>query len=147
MTTAATSAYRGLVDHFRQASLLQGTAAILSWDQETMMPAGGVEFRGEQLAQLAGLVHRMKTDPRLGDLLEAASQEAGEDPLSPEAVNVREWQLDRERAMKLPESLVEEMARVSSVAQHEWAEARRDSDFAKFKPWLEKLLHLNRQQA
>jgi carboxypeptidase Taq len=147
MTTAAASAYRGLVDHFRQASLLQGTAAILSWDQETMMPAGGVEFRGEQLAQLAGLVHRMKTDPRLGDLLEAASQEAGEDPLSPEAVNVREWQLDRERAMKLPESLVEEMARVSSVAQHEWAEARRDSDFAKFKPWLEKLLRLSRQQA
>lgn len=146
MTTGA-PAYRELVDHFKQANLLQGTSAILSWDQETMMPAGGVEYRGEQLAQIAGLVHRMKSDPKLGDLLDAASRDTGEDPLSAEAVNVREWSLDRERALKLPESLVEEMARVSSVAQHEWAEARRDSDFAKFKPWLEKLLHLNRQQA
>ena len=90
----AASAYRALVDHFKQANLLQGTAAILSWDQETMMPAGGVEYRGEQLAQIAGLVHRMKSDPKLGDLLDAASRETGEDPLSAEAVNVREWTLD-----------------------------------------------------
>ncbi|MGA1400017.1 MAG: carboxypeptidase M32, partial [Phycisphaerales bacterium] len=145
MSTA--SAYLDLVTHFKQASLLQGTSAILSWDQETMMPAGGVEFRGEQLAQLAGLVHRLKSEPRLGDLLDRAAEETGSDPLSPEAVNVREWRLDRDRAMKLPESLVEELARVSSVAQHEWAEARRDSDFAKFRPWLEKLLELNRRQA
>ncbi|MFM1890595.1 MAG: Carboxypeptidase Taq metallopeptidase, partial [Planctomycetota bacterium] len=39
MTTANASAYRELVDHFKQANLLQGTSAILSWDQETMMPA------------------------------------------------------------------------------------------------------------
>lgn len=147
MTTVAASAYDTLHEHFRQIHLLEGTAAILSWDQETMMPAGGVAFRGEQLAQLAGLGHRRRTDPKLGELLAAAADSLEGDEQAPARVNLREWNRDRERAMKLPAELVEEFARVSSVAQHEWAEARRDSDFARFKPWLEKLLELNRRKA
>ena len=36
----------------REARLLGSTAAILGWDQETMMPPGGLEHRARQLAQL-----------------------------------------------------------------------------------------------
>ncbi|MFM9144824.1 MAG: hypothetical protein ACKORL_05545, partial [Phycisphaerales bacterium] len=41
----------------REARLLGSTAAILGWDQETMMPGGGLEHRSRQLAQLARLEH------------------------------------------------------------------------------------------
>ena len=34
----------------------------------------------------------------------------------------------------------------TSVAQNEWAEARKQSDFTKFRPWLEKILELGRAQ-
>jgi len=147
--TTLPAAYDSLLAHSRQRKFLEGTAAILSWDQETMMPPGGVEFRGDQLAQLAALGHRMTVEPQVGEWLDRADQAmAGRLPEdAPERVNLREWRRDREKAMKLPESLVEELAKVTSVAQHEWAEARRHSDFARFRPWLEKILELNRRKA
>ena len=48
---------------------LAGTASLLSWDQETLMPRGGTESRAHQLGTLATRVHEFYTDPALGDLL------------------------------------------------------------------------------
>ncbi|MBX3355083.1 MAG: carboxypeptidase M32 [Phycisphaeraceae bacterium] len=147
--SATTPASLGkLCDLVRQGKLLESSAAILGWDQETMMPPEGVEHRSRQLAQLAKLAHGMLTDPKIGELLAKADTEcASHDPLSRERVNLREIRRDYERSVKLPADLVEELAEVSSKAQHEWAEARRDSDFARFRPWLEKIVKLNRRKA
>ena len=60
---------------------------------------------------------------------------------------LREARRDYGKATKLPSSLVEEMTRISSMAKHEWAQARAASDFARFSPWLEKLVGLLRAQA
>lgn len=148
MTLTPGSSLEALAAIVRDGKLLESTAQILSWDQETMMPPEGVEHRSRQMAQLAKLAHAMLTDARIGELLDAADGEcAGLDPLSPERVNLREIRRDYERDVKLPASLVEELAEVSSKAQHEWAEARRDSDFARFRPWLERIVALNRRKA
>ena len=141
------SAYAALVDRVREASLVGSVASVLGWDQETMMPQGGVEFRSRQLALLARMHHERSTDPHIEELIGRSSSDRSIDPAGPEAANVREMRRDFERARKLPASLVEELAKVSSVAQHEWAAARAASDFAKFRPWLEKLVDLNRQKA
>jgi carboxypeptidase Taq len=148
-TTSTSAAYDELIKLVRQASLLGSTAALLGWDQETMMPAGGVDHRSRQLAQLASLHHRQLTSPRIGELLAAceADAELMSDPQSPAAVNVRELRRDYDRRTRLPGELVEELAQVTSLAQHEWAEARRDSDFARFRPWLEKVVELTRRKA
>lgn len=68
--TRARSAYQELIKLVRDANLMASTAAVLSWDQETMMPPGGVQHRSNQLAQLARLSHEMATSPRIGELLE-----------------------------------------------------------------------------
>jgi len=150
-TTASVSAHPSLdalLPMIREGRLLESTASILGWDQETMMPSAGVEHRSRQMAQLAKLSHGMLTDSRIGELIEAAGGECSSlDPRSAERVNIREIKRDFDRAVKLPTALVEELAEVSSKAQHEWAEARRDSDFARFRPWLEKIVQLNRQKA
>ena len=132
----------------REGRLLGSTASILGWDQETMMPAGGLEHRARQLAQLARLEHAMSTDARLGDALARAEAAVASLPAThPDAVNVRELRRDYDKATKLPAKLVEELASTASVAQHEWAEARKASDFARFRPWLEKIVRLNREKA
>ena len=142
-------AYSELLRRSRDRALLRGTEAILSWDQETMMPEGGVAFRGDQIAQLARMIHELATDPRLGELLQEAeaSGRLPSDAESPERVNLREWRRDFEIATRLPGSLVEEIARTASISQHEWAAARQASDFARFRPHLARLLELNRQKA
>ena len=49
---------------------LNHTAALLDWDQQTYMPPGGAEGRGNQLALLRRLAHERATSPELGKLLE-----------------------------------------------------------------------------
>jgi len=147
--TVTATPYDELIKRHRDAELLASSAAILGWDQETMMPSGGLEHRSRQLEQMARLVHAMSVDPRIGELLEACEQDAARnaDPRSVEAVNIREIRRGYDRATKLPESLVGEIARVSSVAQHEWAEARAANDFDRFRPLLKNMVELLRRKA
>jgi carboxypeptidase Taq len=145
-TTVAGTAYDRLLSLYREGTLLGSTAEILSWDQETMMPSGGVEYRSRQMAQLARLSHEQITDPRLGDALSEAEAE-GHPEDSAEHAQIREIRRDHEKATKLPAELVEAFAKLSSVSQHVWAEARQKSDFAAFKPHLEQLVKLSRDKA
>src|SRR5215212_9157041 len=116
MAMAVQAAYDELVRRSREASLLASCSALLGWDEQTYMPRGGVEHRGNQMALLAGLHHEKATDPRNGELL-GALEGSGlvADPDSPAAVNVRELRRTYDRRVRLPRTLVEEIARTTSV--------------------------------
>lgn len=142
------AAYEELIRRTRQESLLGSCADLLAWDEETYMPRGGARHRGEQMALLAGMQHELGTDPRLGELLAAVGgTDLVADPDSPAAANVRGIRRAYDRATRLPRPLVEELARVTAVAQQEWATARQDADFGPFLPWLEKIVALKREEA
>jgi carboxypeptidase Taq len=142
-------AYDELINHLREASLLAGTADLLSWDREVMMPAGGLEYRSKQLAQIARLQHEVLTSKRMEELLMTCEvdPELTSDPRSCEAVNIREIRRSYDRQTKLPASLVQQEAELGSYAQHEWAVARRSSDFKHFQPWLAQCVELLRRKA
>jgi carboxypeptidase Taq len=142
------AAYEELVRRARELGVLASCSALLGWDEQTYMPPGGAAHRGEQLAHLAGLHHERGTDPRTGELLASVEEsDLVADPDSPPAVNVRELRRNYDRRTKLPRGLVEELARTTSLAQRQWVEARRDADFGRFRPWLERLVGLKRQEA
>jgi carboxypeptidase Taq len=141
------SAYDRLLAHARETFLLGSTSALLAWDQETYMPRGAGEIRSKQLALLARLAHARATDPRVGEWLQACEADRGLLPDGEAAANVRGLRRDYDRATKLPPALVAELAEVESRAQQEWAQARAASDFARFRPWLERNVALQRQKA
>lgn len=149
IATGVTTGYDELIRRAREASLLHGTIAILGWDQEVMMPKGGVEYRAQQLEQLARMHHEMATDPRIGELLAMCEEDADVmgDPISASAVNVRELRHTYDRNTRLPAELVAEEARLASVGQHTWAEARKTGDFEMFRPTLEKIVNLLRRKS
>lgn len=140
------TAYTELVAHARELSLLQSCAAVLGWDQQTYMPDAGAGLRGDQLALLAKLAHERATAPRLGELL-AACEATPTQPGSVEAANVRELLHAYDRAVKLPARLVEELAKVTTAAQQAWQAARAASDFPQFRPHLEAVIRLKREEA
>ncbi len=85
---------------------------------------------------------------RVGECLEVVEESnLVADAVSPESANIREWRRGFDRVTKLPRSLVEELARTTSVAQQEWVEARKASDFDRFRPWLDSIIELKRQEA
>ena len=142
------AAYDELVRRSKERTLLASCSALLGWDEQTYMPRGGAEHRGNQMALLAGLHHERATDPRVGELLGACEgSDLGAVPESPEAVNLRELRRTYDRLTRLPRSLVEELARTTSIAQQEWVDARRDADFPRFRPWLDSIVGLKRQEA
>ena len=145
------NAYESLQQRSREIALYNSAASLLSWDQETYMPAKAGAYRAEQLSQLAGLTHQLGTSSDVGDWIKACEDSlppcADEAATALRAANVREWRRDYDRATKLPARLVEDIARTTSLAREEWAQARRDSAFASFAPWLEKILGLVREQA
>lgn len=144
----STDAQMELLHSLRRLATLGSIRAVLDWDEQTQMPPRGGEARAEQAALLAGIVHAEMTSPRSGELLDefAATPEAKVAD-SDAAVIVRETRRSYDRARKLPASLVEELARVTTLAQHIWAEAKAKSDFALFAPWLEQVYDLKRQEA
>ena len=148
MNVNSRAAYEELVRGSRERTLLASCSALLGWDEQTYLPRGGAAYRGDQMALLAGLHHERATEPRIGELLGAVEgSEVVEDSASAESANVREWRRGYDRVTRLPRSLVEELARTTSIAQQEWVEARRAVAFARFRPWLESIIGLKRQEA
>lgn len=138
------TAYSDLMQRAKQVAVLNSCSSVLGWDQQTYMPKGGAAFRGEQLALLANLAHKQATEPRVGELLNAVEAFP---PDSIEAANVRELRHSYHRATKIPPRLVEELARVTAQANEAWIEARAKSDFATFRPFLEQIVTLKREEA
>ena len=60
---------------------------------------------------------------------------------------VRRLKRQRDKRVKLPQTLVEELARATILGQQAWQEARQKDDFASFRPLLERMIELKRQQA
>jgi carboxypeptidase Taq len=141
-------AYAELIRRSRETTILSSCLDVLEWDEEVMMPHGGSEHRAEQKAAFTGIVHDRATDARYGELLsriEGSSLVA--DPEGAAAVNVRQIRREYERERRLPRRLVEESARVTTLASQHWAEARERNEFALFAPWIDRLFALARETA
>ncbi len=137
--------YTSLLSKVQETTLLGATEALLSWDQEALMPSQATPFRAKQLALLARLTHEATTSDEVGELLAAC--EASPPATEAAVANLRLLRKSYDRATRVPAALVAEIAEATSLAQEAWAQARKDSDFPSFQPWMEKVLGLFRQKA
>lgn len=139
-------AARALVERAAELVDLQHAAALLSWDQHTMMPPGGHEGRGRQLAALAAIAHERVSDPAFEDAIEAL---AAENPASGSdgAALLRLARRERRRATAVPVELVKAIALATSDAQRVWVGARERADAAAFAGPLAEVVRLRREEA
>lgn len=137
-------AYRRLTERFARIATLDEAAGMLGWDAAAMMPAGGAAARGDQLAVLAGMSHRMLTEPEVADDL----AEAGRATLDAwQSANLALMRHAHTRAAAVPDALVEALALSSSRCEQVWREARRTADFKLVAPLLREVLEQVREQA
>jgi len=136
-------AYGWLKAHSIETSYIVSAAEVLAWDQRTMIPTKGAQHRAEQIAVLAKLLHERATDKRIGDYLAIVEgSDSLADPLAPEAVNVREWRRSYDKSTRIPTQLAVELARTTAEGETVWEGARRDDDWPKFAPVLERIVAL-----
>jgi carboxypeptidase Taq len=100
------------------------------------------------MSYLAGLIHQKQTAPEVGDwLAELVASPLAADPHSDAGADIVNLKRDYERKTKLPQSLVEELAKLSVLGQQLWVEARKANDFGRFRPLLGRTIELKRQEA
>ena len=122
---------------------LNAAQAVLGWDQQTYMPSGGAEARGNQMATLGSLTHQKFTSPEIGELLEDVKTElANADPNSDDARYVKVASKDYDEATKVPSEYVAKFAQLTARGHESWAKAREASDFSLFKNDLEEIVEM-----
>lgn len=134
---------------------INSAASVLSWDQETYMPAGGGEARAEQIAVLQGLAHEKLVSAEFKQLLSQwidpstgqAKEQPGDQWDEPSRSLLREVWRDFSRAKKLPSDFVIKLSRECSLAQQVWTEAKAQNTFSMFLPNLRTVLSLKREEA
>ena len=140
------SPYAQLEQEWRRLHAFLGALSLLRWDAAVMMPRGSSDVRGEQLAALETEYHALLTTPRITRLLERA--QANSQGLEDwQLANLREMRRQRDHAIATPVSLISRLARATSRAEVQWAEARRQNNFELFAPHLEEVLKLVRDKA
>lgn len=140
------TAYDRLMGKYRETTLMDSTSLLLLWDMDTYMPPGGVELRGEQLAILRRLSHRMLTSDELGAIMSECGKEAsGYDEV--QARNLHLARREREVAMSVPEDLVAAYTKQTAISRDAWGRARNSKDWRVFEPELEKMVDLSAKVA
>jgi carboxypeptidase Taq len=138
------STYDALMAHVRETMALSQVSGLLGWDQETMMPSGAAAQRGEWMGAMEATLHARQTAPCIGDWL---AKLEGSNLGQVADANLRLIRRSYERNTKVPADLAVEIARLTSVSQGIWAQARAADDFAAFAPTLKQVLDLRRQEA
>ena len=140
-----------LTNRLLEIRRIQSAASVLSWDQETYMPAGGGAARAEQIATLEGLAHEklvsQEVETLLADWIDPATGQAAAGWDEPSRSLLRETWRDFSRAKKLPSAFVIRLSRECSLAQQAWVTAREESRFSKFLPSLRTIISLKREEA
>ena len=121
---------------------------LLTWDARTMMPPGGVDARGKQIATLVGLARDLAT----GDGLQRTIEDARAELAGAALGDRRRLAVEQAAAAigtlsRIPAKLVSDAAELKTVAQAAWSKARAANDFAAFAPMLERTMEMQREIA
>ena len=115
---------------------------LLSWDARTVMPPGGVEVRGRQIATLTSLARDLAT----GDALRCAIDAARHDAPDAEALRALDLaEAEIATLTRIPAALINDLAHLKTSAHAAWAAARAANDFAGYAPLLSRMIAMQRE--
>lgn len=134
--------------HIRETALLEGTSALLQWDERTGLPIAAEHYRADQITLLSGMIHRRKIDPWLGEHLQSLSHSSlASDPHSSHGASIIRLWKDFRRNSQLPVDLVESISKATVLGQQAWEKARTADSWTAFEPHLKEIFSLRRQEA
>jgi carboxypeptidase Taq len=144
MLMPTTPAYDELTRTYQRLHRLSHLQALAGWDQAANMPPKGSAARASALAEMAALLHRMRTEPALAQAIERAGGEALDEH---QRANLREIRRDWRLANALPESLVQRRQLAASRCEHAWRTQRPANDWTGFLDNFREVLALAREEA
>ncbi len=140
----ATPAYDALCARHLRLHRLGHLQAIAGWDRAAWMPPKGSEARAAAQAELATLLHDLRTEAAVGEWIARAHDE----PLSDlQRANLREMRRDWRLATALPASLVQRRELATARCEHAWRTQRAANDWPGFLQNFREVLAVAREEA
>jgi carboxypeptidase Taq len=137
------SVVQEVLETYKPIWAIDHASSLMEWDLETYMPVDASKPRGFAFAQLALMKQRQIANAT--SLLSKVANLTGLSDSEKGILRVVKREVDYYQ--KIPPKLLEDLQRVSTEATVVWREARRQSNFPMFKPYLEKIVDLKRQEA
>lgn len=125
---------------------LNGISALLGWDQQVLMPSGGIEDHANQAALIGQLSHQKTTSDEMGNLISDLEAELGDlHANTDEARIVKLAKRNYELLTKIPIEKLIEFIKVTTMANDIWVKARQDNNFKSFQPILQRIIELRQE--
>jgi carboxypeptidase Taq len=145
LTKPSQELYASYVDRMQKIADIKYSAAVLEWDQETYLPPKGAEARSRQLATLSEIAHEWLTEPSLGSLLQDLQQRG--DLEEDQRRNIELSLEDYNKQRRFTPAFIRHLSETCSRSFHSWIRARNSNSFTLFKPDLEQLVALKKEEA
>lgn len=130
----------------REVFSYQYAQQVINYDGETVGPIKGVDARGEALAVLAEQEHRAAYGDRAGAIISTLAPVASElDGLHQDELRV--FSRDYEEMGRVPARECADFARLTSTAVSVWKQAKAQSDYGMFEPYLADIVASLKRQA
>lgn len=120
--------------------------ALIYWDLRTGAPKKGVDQRSEVIGMLSSDLFQMSVSNEMEQFINKLTDENVQADLAEiTKKSIAECQQDYERNKKIPADEYKEYVILQSKAENIWEQAREKSDFEMFRPYLEKLVDMNKR--
>lgn len=107
------------------------------FDDETIAPSGGREYRYERLAYMASESYKISTDHKIETLLDELKKE---DLAFEERRTVELLIKDFQKIKAIPQDVYEEYTKLTLQSTAAWQKAKSTNDYSIFKPYLLKII-------
>ncbi|NOU99085.1 carboxypeptidase M32 [Paenibacillus planticolens] len=127
--------------YVRKMKQYEEAIALIYWDMRTGAPKKGIETRSEVVGELSTEVFRMSTSDEMGGYLAFFTQPAELEQL--DAISkkmVLECKKEYDRSKKIPAEKYQAYVVLTSQSESAWEDAKHNSDWASFQPYLEKIV-------
>ncbi|RQW80688.1 MAG: carboxypeptidase M32 [Methanothrix sp.] len=138
-------AYNRLLNTSVEMAYLDTMIGLSQWDQDVSMPDNATGYRAKAQGYMEDLKNRKWIDPEFGKLLSIANN--GSNWSTVEAANLRLWNRDYSKRIKLPPDFAASESEMISKALAAWEDAREKDNYTIFQPHLKALVELNREKA
>ena len=137
-------AYNRLLNTSLEMSYLETMITLSQWDQDLSMPPKATPYRAKAQSYLADLENKKEIDPEFGRHLFIANN--GSSWSTVEAANLRLWNRDYNKRIKLPPDYAARESEMASLAEAAWEEARQKDNYTIFEPHLKVMIELNKEK-
>ena len=137
--------YNWLLNASAEMAYLDTMISLSQWDQDISMPENGTKYRSKVQSYVVDLRNKKGIDPEFGRHLSLANNSSNWSTI--EAANIRLWNRDYEKRIKLPADFAARESEMASLAQAAWEEAREKDNYSIFQPHLKAMIELNKEKA